>query len=131
MCQYCVYRVRGQKIEVQLRVRATEPDGMLLWTGEDTMSSSSDYLALGLKDGKVRFGFNLGSGEIIITYNDTRIDDGEWHKIKAHRYGKLLVNSSPASAAYMHQWTGSTLVQIMAWHLFGAKPLPEPRLTYC
>ena len=25
----------------------------------------------------------------------------------------------------------SALVQVMAWHLFGAKPLPEPILTYC
>ena len=38
------------------------------------------------------------------------------------------VNS--ASAAYMRQWIGSTLVQIMAWRLFGAKPLPELMRTY-
>ena len=41
------------------------------------------------------------------------------------------VNSSPPSAAYMRQWTGSSLVQVMACRLFGAKPLPEPMLTYC
>ena len=35
------------------------------------------------------------------------------------------------SAAYMRQWTESSLVHVMAWHLFGAKPLPEPRLAYC
>ena len=40
------------------------------------------------------------------------------------------VNSSPPSAEYMHQWTRSTLVQVMACHLFSAKPLPEPMLTY-
>ena len=39
------------------------------------------------------------------------------------------VNSSPPSAAYMRQWIGSALVQIMACRLFGAKPLPEPILT--
>ena len=39
-------------------------------------------------------------------------------------------NSSPPSAAYMRQWTGSALVQVMACRLFGAKPLPEPMLTY-
>ena len=33
--------------------------------------------------------------------------------------------------AYMHQWTRSSLVQIMACHLFGAKPLPQTTLTYC
>ena len=41
------------------------------------------------------------------------------------------INSSPPSAAYMRQWTGSTLVQVMACRLFGAKPLPEPMLDYC
>ena len=41
------------------------------------------------------------------------------------------VNSSPPSAAYMHRWTGSALVQIMACLLDGAKPLSEPMLIYC
>ena len=31
----------------------------------------------------------------------------------------------------MHQWPGSSLVQVMAWRLFDAKPLPEPMLPYC
>ena len=29
------------------------------------------------------------------------------------------------------QWTGLALVQVMACHLFGTKPLPEPMLAYC
>ena len=41
------------------------------------------------------------------------------------------LKSSPPSAAYMRQWTGSTLVQIMASCLFGAKPLSKPMLQYC
>ena len=45
-------------------------------------------------------------------------------------YNKLL-NSSPPSAAYMRKWTGSLLVQVMAWRQIGAKPLPEPVLAYC
>ena len=36
------------------------------------------------------------------------------------------VSSSPLSAAYMRQWIGSALVQIMACCLFGAKPLSKP-----
>ena len=35
------------------------------------------------------------------------------------------INSTPPSATYMRQWIGSALVQIMACHLFGAKPLSE------
>ena len=33
--------------------------------------------------------------------------------------------------AYMRRWAGSSLVQIMACRLFGAKPLSEPMLEYC
>ena len=40
-------------------------------------------------------------------------------------------NSYPPSAAYMRQWIGSALVQIMACRLFGAKPLSKPTLGYC
>ena len=35
------------------------------------------------------------------------------------------------SEAYMHQWTGSSVVQVMACCLFGIKPLPETVLIYC
>ena len=44
--------------------------------------------------------------------------------------GESTINSSPPSAAYMRQWIGSALVQIMAWRLFGAKPLSKPMLGY-
>ena len=47
--------------------------------------------------------------------------------IQDYRYismGPIIgVNSSSPSAAYMHQWTGSALVQLMPCRLFGAKPL--------
>ena len=41
------------------------------------------------------------------------------------------VNSPPPSAAYMRQWIGSALAQIMACRLFVAEPLSETMLTYC
>ena len=41
------------------------------------------------------------------------------------------INSSPPCAAHMRPWTGSALVQVMACHLFGAKPLPKPMQAYC
>ena len=40
------------------------------------------------------------------------------------------INSSPPSAAYMRQWIGSALVQIMACRPFGAKPLSKQMLDY-
>ena len=38
-------------------------------------------------------------------------------------------NLFPPSAAYIRQWFRSALVQIMAWRLFGAKPLSKPILS--
>ncbi len=68
-----------------MRIKAEKPNGLIFWTSEEDMTSSSDYLALGLKDGHVQFGYNLGSGEVVIIFNQTRIDDGKWHKIRAQR----------------------------------------------
>ena len=36
------------------------------------------------------------------------------------------LKSSPLSATYMRRWTASSLVQMMACRLFGAKPLSKP-----
>ena len=40
-------------------------------------------------------------------------------------------HSAPPSAAYLCRWIGSALIQIMAYSLFGAKPLSKPMLGYC
>ena len=42
----------------------------------------------------------------------------------------INVNSSPHSAAYMHRWIGSALLQIMVCRLFGTKPLSEQTFRY-
>ena len=39
-----------------------------------------------------------------------------------------FINSSSPSAAYMHQWIGSALVQLIACHLVGTQPLSKPML---
>ena len=31
---------------------------------------------------------------------------------------------------YISQWTGSALLQLLAWYLLGGKPLPEPMMSY-
>ena len=43
----------------------------------------------------------------------------------------MFINSFPTSAAYIRQWTGSSLDQVLACRLFGTKPLPEPIQTFC
>ena len=44
---------------------------------------------------------------------------------------KISINSSPSSAAYIRQWSGPALVQVMACRLFGANTLHEPMQAYC
>ena len=47
-----------------------------------------------------------------------------------HLSPSTSLDSLRAGDVITGQWTGSTLVQVMAWHRTGAKPLPEPMLTY-
>ena len=67
------------------------------------------------------------------TFHNIQLVSPEQHGNTNHWQVKFIVhvNSSPPSAAYMHQWIGSALVQIMACRLFGAKPLSNPMLGYC
>ena len=61
----------------------------------------------------------------LIHWKDPNVEGIMWTQ-----YSSVLFNSSPLSAAYMHQWITSALVQIIACRLFGAKPLSEPMLEY-
>ena len=45
-----------------------------------------------------------------------------WSYLHGRERHTKSVISSPPSAAYMRQWSGSALVQIIACRLFGAKP---------
>ena len=59
--------------------------------------------------------------------------ENNFRLLEAHgeiNFRQQSVNSSPPSVAYMRQWTGSSLVQVMACRPFAAKPLPEPFLAY-
>ena len=79
-------RLKGHKTDLELRMRATAPNGLLLWAGEKHMGASSDFLALGLDAGHVVLMYNLGSGDVTIAYNATRVDDGRWHRIRLRRF---------------------------------------------
>ena len=56
--------------------------------------------------------------------------DPLYYSVKFKKNTKTI-NLPPPSAAYMHQWFESALVQIMAWCLFGAKQLSKPVLGNC
>ena len=49
-----------------------------------------------------------------------------------NKYALILIDAivmRPCDS-YRLQYIESSLIQVMAHHLFGAKPLPEPTLTY-
>ena len=51
--------------------------------------------------------------------------------ITQYLYSMKLYLWPPSAAYHMNQWIGSALAQIMACHLFSAKPLSKPMLRYC
>ena len=89
-----------------------------------------------MQDGKTRFQLQCRLKQICCRLiNQINIFPGDafynGRRDLRNRAASAGVNSSPPSAAYMFQWNGSALVQVMACRLVGTKPLPEPALTYC
>ena len=51
--------------------------------------------------------------------------------LRCSKKSQIIINTLRPSDAYLHQETGSSLVQTMACRLDGAKSLSEPMLDYC
>ena len=67
-----------------------------------------------------------------IHYRTSRhfVEKSKWYCLYEDRCNDIYP-PPPLSGAYMRQKTGSSLVQVMAGILFGAKQLPEAMLAYC
>lgn len=50
------------------------------------MFANSDFLFIGIMDGHMEFGYNLGSGVAIVRDNGTFVSNNDWHTVKAERY---------------------------------------------
>ncbi|KAL1006408.1 hypothetical protein UPYG_G00072000 [Umbra pygmaea] len=75
-----------------MTVKTSEPDNLLFYMGS---SSSVDFLALEMRNGKVGFLWDVGSGHAKLEYPDIQINNNKWHRINATRFGKhgsLLVH---------------------------------------
>lgn len=87
-----IKRVAGSKMDLQIYIKPKGRNGLLFWSGQDVnhqlMSDAvdmGDYVSLGFVDGSLQLRFNLGSGEALIGYNDSRLFDGNWHFIRVQR----------------------------------------------
>ena len=70
-----------------MQIRSKSPNGLLFWAGQVNGSIDNDYISLGLQNGAIVYSYDLGSGPVVISYNNSRIsrNDGKWHKIIAQR----------------------------------------------
>lgn len=59
-----------------MELKTLESQGTLLYGGE----TSSDFIGLYLKDGKIHFGFNCGSGTGQVA-SAGKYNDNNWHKV--------------------------------------------------
>ncbi|XP_024915374.1 basement membrane-specific heparan sulfate proteoglycan core protein isoform X3 [Cynoglossus semilaevis] len=73
---------------IELEINTVSSDGLILWQGVEPGENGKgqDFISLGLRDGRLVFSYQLGSGEAEIRSH--RINDGKWHKITAVRVGK-------------------------------------------
>ncbi|BES90608.1 Laminin G domain [Nesidiocoris tenuis] len=110
-------RILANKVSINMRFRTTSPNGLITWTGRNEMKQTfGDFLALGIKDGYLHLRYNLGSGETLIVFNETRVDDGNWHRVKVMRseqegyiavdHGKPITARSPGRLKQLNTNTG-------------------------
>ncbi|KAG8222060.1 hypothetical protein J437_LFUL000504 [Ladona fulva] len=99
-----IKKIVNYKIDINMRFKTTSESGVLLWSGQrgggithhPPSGQSGDFLALGLRNGYLHLRFNLGSGEVELEYNSTRVNDGLWHRVRATRNeqeGTIAVDS--------------------------------------
>lgn len=81
-------RIVSNQMKFNLRFKTNVGNGLILWTGGLGPKHRSDFLSLGLQEGELHFRFNLGGGEVDISYNETSLADGEWHEVAATRVEK-------------------------------------------
>ena len=80
--------------------------------------------------------YEIATDEILFTWDDM---EHWWDKLELVSCSapdgssdcQVVINSSLPSAAYMRQWIGSALVQIMTCRLSRAKPLSKPMPRFC
>lgn len=106
----------GNSNSINLRVRVTSSHGLLLWAGGQDSAPSADFIMIGINAGFVQFSYNLGSGEVVLEYNSTRIDDGLWHRIRATRLertaslmvdnGEVITGTSPGKLRQLNARAG-------------------------
>jgi hypothetical protein len=93
----------------QLDFKTSEPNGLMFFMVHEV--GKTDFIALYIKDGKLVYSFNCGSGPSHLA-TEIRVDDGKWHSVEFSRvakHGKLVLDSIEVKVdAYNRESAGST-----------------------
>lgn len=80
-----INRLKSSPLDVNMRFKMSSRDGLLLWFGLVKEDTAKDFFAIGIERGSLVLRYNLGTEEMVIRYNDTRVNDNLWHRVKAIR----------------------------------------------
>ena len=75
-------RINGFYNDVELKFKATSGDGQLLWISDEP---NVEFLSVGLRDGFVELGYNVGGGDLWMMWSRYRVDDSKWHVVNIKR----------------------------------------------
>ncbi|GAB0093613.1 uncharacterized protein DMENIID0001_087780 [Sergentomyia squamirostris] len=102
--------------DINLRFKSHSKNGLLLWTGRQSARPYDDFLSLGIEKGYLHLRYNLGSGDVDIKYNFTKVSDGLWHRVRVVRNlqegsvevdgGRAAVKRSPGRLRQLNTNTG-------------------------
>ncbi|KAF7993809.1 hypothetical protein HCN44_011078 [Aphidius gifuensis] len=100
-------RIISYRVDINMRFRTSSSHGLLLWSGrqsdkQQSKDENDDYLSVGLNNGYLTLAYNLGSGEAILEYNFTKLNDDLWHRVRAVRneqWASLVVDSGTGVSA--------------------------------
>ncbi|CAH2058292.1 unnamed protein product, partial [Iphiclides podalirius] len=79
-----IKRLLSYSLDINIRFRASAANGLLVWSGRAS-SAPGDFLSLAIENSVLVFRYDLGSGEVVIIANHTKVDDGLWHRARATR----------------------------------------------
>ncbi|CAG4966159.1 unnamed protein product [Colias eurytheme] len=76
-------RLLSYSLDINIRFRSVTSHGLLVWSGRAV--DTGDFLSLAVEHSVLVFRYDLGSGEVVIIANHTKVDDGLWHRARATR----------------------------------------------
>ncbi|PZC76088.1 hypothetical protein B5X24_HaOG205166 [Helicoverpa armigera] len=76
-------RLVSYSLDINIRFRSVSASGLLVWSGG--ARHPPDFLSLAIENSVLVFRYDLGSGEVVIIANHTKVDDGLWHRARATR----------------------------------------------